>query len=65
MTVMEKVTSTAMVVVTGNSKGGYHCNSGSDGKGDVKATASAAAKAMVETMDDSGSNRRWQEQRRW
>ncbi len=54
---MAKVTSTAMVVVTGNSKGDYHCNSGSDGKGDAKATAPAAAKVMVEIMGDSGSDR--------
>ncbi len=39
---MVKVTSTATVAVTGNSKG------------DAKATASVAAKVMVEMMGDSG-----------
>ena len=54
---MAKVTSTAMVVVMGDGKGDYHVAVTSDGKGDAKATAAAAAKVMVETMGDSGSNR--------
>ena len=30
--VMEKVTSMAMEAVTGDGRGGFHCNSGSDGQ---------------------------------
>ncbi len=53
--VIAQVTSTAMVAVMGNSKGHYHCNSGSDGKGGDKATASAPAKVMVEMMGDTAA----------